>query len=144
MIPSSSLKFIVLYITPSLLIHPLSTNEAKWRNWPPVKREKGWYTLSLSSQLLLSCVSVHIISSGNLGSQLVEYKEEMYITADCGKTWRQVRIKDSLQQWLLSLQKRFIVAFSVTLRHTQCLLSIHFTSVKILLFFNSVSLSFVF
>uniref|UniRef100_A0A8C7HJ56 VPS10 domain-containing receptor SorCS2 n=1 Tax=Oncorhynchus kisutch TaxID=8019 RepID=A0A8C7HJ56_ONCKI len=26
----------------------------------------------------------------NLGSQLVEYKEEMYITSDCGKTWRQV------------------------------------------------------
>ncbi|CAB1351838.1 unnamed protein product [Coregonus sp. 'balchen'] len=29
-------------------------------------------------------------SKGNLGSQLVEYKEEMYITSDCGKTWRQV------------------------------------------------------
>lgn len=29
--------------------------------------------------------------SGNLGSQLVEYKEEMYITSDCGHTWRQVR-----------------------------------------------------
>lgn len=28
---------------------------------------------------------------GNLGSQLVEYKEEMYITSDCGHTWRQVR-----------------------------------------------------
>ncbi|ELK06536.1 VPS10 domain-containing receptor SorCS2 [Pteropus alecto] len=27
---------------------------------------------------------------GNLGSQLVEYKEEMYITSDCGHTWRQV------------------------------------------------------
>ncbi|NXP56900.1 SORC2 protein, partial [Heliornis fulica] len=27
---------------------------------------------------------------GNLGSQLVEYKEEMYITSDCGNTWRQV------------------------------------------------------
>ena len=27
---------------------------------------------------------------GNLGSQLVEYKEEMYITSDCGRTWRQV------------------------------------------------------
>uniref|UniRef100_A0A3B4Y401 VPS10 domain-containing receptor SorCS2 n=1 Tax=Seriola lalandi dorsalis TaxID=1841481 RepID=A0A3B4Y401_SERLL len=27
---------------------------------------------------------------GNLGSKLVEYKEEMYITSDCGKTWRQV------------------------------------------------------
>ncbi|XP_010178890.1 PREDICTED: VPS10 domain-containing receptor SorCS2, partial [Mesitornis unicolor] len=26
----------------------------------------------------------------NLGSQLVEYKEEMYITSDCGNTWRQV------------------------------------------------------
>ncbi|GLD47027.1 VPS10 domain-containing receptor SorCS2 isoform X1 [Lates japonicus] len=26
---------------------------------------------------------------GNLGSKLVEYKEEMYITSDCGKTWRQ-------------------------------------------------------
>ncbi|KAI7814922.1 putative VPS10 domain-containing receptor SorCS2, partial [Triplophysa rosa] len=31
-----------------------------------------------------------IMGAGNLGSQLVEYKEEMYITADCGKTWRQV------------------------------------------------------
>lgn len=28
---------------------------------------------------------------GNLGSQLVEYKEEMYITSDCGHSWRQVR-----------------------------------------------------
>uniref|UniRef100_A0A803W1E5 VPS10 domain-containing receptor SorCS2 n=1 Tax=Ficedula albicollis TaxID=59894 RepID=A0A803W1E5_FICAL len=31
-----------------------------------------------------------IMGAGNLGSQLVEYKEEMYITSDCGKTWRQV------------------------------------------------------
>ncbi|KAG9345536.1 hypothetical protein JZ751_008680 [Albula glossodonta] len=31
-----------------------------------------------------------IMGAGNLGSQLVEYKEEMYITADCGKSWRQV------------------------------------------------------
>uniref|UniRef100_A0A8C5LXD9 VPS10 domain-containing receptor SorCS2 n=1 Tax=Leptobrachium leishanense TaxID=445787 RepID=A0A8C5LXD9_9ANUR len=31
-----------------------------------------------------------IMGAGNLGMQLVEYKEEMYITADCGKTWRQV------------------------------------------------------
>lgn len=31
-----------------------------------------------------------IFPSGNLGSKLVEYKEEMYITSDCGKTWRQV------------------------------------------------------
>ncbi|GAA6084892.1 VPS10 domain-containing receptor SorCS2 [Tachysurus ichikawai] len=31
-----------------------------------------------------------IMGAGNLGSQLVEYKEEMYITNDCGKTWRQV------------------------------------------------------
>ncbi|KFO25737.1 VPS10 domain-containing receptor SorCS2 [Fukomys damarensis] len=31
-----------------------------------------------------------IMGAGNLGSQLVEYKEEMYITADCGRTWRQV------------------------------------------------------
>uniref|UniRef100_A0A8C7KHC6 VPS10 domain-containing receptor SorCS2 n=1 Tax=Oncorhynchus kisutch TaxID=8019 RepID=A0A8C7KHC6_ONCKI len=30
-----------------------------------------------------------IMGAGNLGSQLVEYKEEMYITSDCGKTWRQ-------------------------------------------------------
>lgn len=33
---------------------------------------------------------VLILPSGNLGSKLVEYKEEMYITSDCGKTWRQV------------------------------------------------------
>ncbi|XP_052002910.1 VPS10 domain-containing receptor SorCS2-like isoform X4 [Xyrauchen texanus] len=31
-----------------------------------------------------------IMGAGNLGSQLVEHKEEMYITSDCGKTWRQV------------------------------------------------------
>ncbi|XP_064420152.1 VPS10 domain-containing receptor SorCS2 isoform X3 [Latimeria chalumnae] len=31
-----------------------------------------------------------IMGAGNLGLQLVEYKEEMYITSDCGKTWRQV------------------------------------------------------
>ncbi|XP_077166980.1 VPS10 domain-containing receptor SorCS2 isoform X1 [Paroedura picta] len=31
-----------------------------------------------------------IMGAGNLGSQLVEYKEEMYVTSDCGKTWRQV------------------------------------------------------
>ncbi|XP_058526292.1 VPS10 domain-containing receptor SorCS2 isoform X2 [Ochotona princeps] len=31
-----------------------------------------------------------IMGAGNLGSQLVEYKEEMYITADCGHSWRQV------------------------------------------------------
>nr|XP_006629741.1 PREDICTED: VPS10 domain-containing receptor SorCS2 isoform X2 [Lepisosteus oculatus] len=31
-----------------------------------------------------------IMGAGNLGSQLVGYKEEMYITSDCGKSWRQV------------------------------------------------------
>ncbi|XP_012579509.1 PREDICTED: VPS10 domain-containing receptor SorCS2 [Condylura cristata] len=31
-----------------------------------------------------------IMGAGNLGAQLVEYKEEMYITSDCGHTWRQV------------------------------------------------------
>ncbi|XP_062850585.1 VPS10 domain-containing receptor SorCS2 [Trichomycterus rosablanca] len=31
-----------------------------------------------------------IMGAGNLGSQLVEYKEEMYLTNDCGRTWRQV------------------------------------------------------
>nr|XP_037851415.1 VPS10 domain-containing receptor SorCS2 [Chlorocebus sabaeus] len=31
-----------------------------------------------------------IMGAGNLGSQLVEYKEEMYITSDCGHTWWQV------------------------------------------------------
>ncbi|XP_024918296.1 VPS10 domain-containing receptor SorCS2 isoform X7 [Cynoglossus semilaevis] len=31
-----------------------------------------------------------IMGAGNLGSKLVEYKEEMYVTSDCGKTWRQV------------------------------------------------------
>ncbi|KAM5339325.1 VPS10 domain-containing receptor SorCS2 isoform 1-T1 [Glossophaga mutica] len=31
-----------------------------------------------------------IMGAGNLGSQLVENKEEMYISSDCGKTWRQV------------------------------------------------------
>lgn len=36
------------------------------------------------------------VGPGNLGSQLVEYKEEMYITSDCGHTWRQVRC-----QWYL-------------------------------------------
>ncbi|XP_006893732.1 PREDICTED: VPS10 domain-containing receptor SorCS2 [Elephantulus edwardii] len=31
-----------------------------------------------------------IMGAGNLGSQLVGYKEEMYVTADCGRNWRQV------------------------------------------------------
>lgn len=31
-----------------------------------------------------------IMGAGNLGAQLVEYKEDMYITSDCGNTWRQV------------------------------------------------------
>lgn len=31
-----------------------------------------------------------IFPTGNLGSKLVEYKEEMYITSDCGRTWKQV------------------------------------------------------
>ncbi|KAL2079459.1 hypothetical protein ACEWY4_025203 [Coilia grayii] len=31
-----------------------------------------------------------IMGAGNIGSHLVEYKEEMYITSDCGKTWTQV------------------------------------------------------
>ncbi|XP_035874382.1 VPS10 domain-containing receptor SorCS2 [Phyllostomus discolor] len=31
-----------------------------------------------------------IMGAGNLGSQLVENREEMYVTSDCGKTWRQV------------------------------------------------------
>uniref|UniRef100_A0A3Q3F8J5 Sortilin-related VPS10 domain containing receptor 2 n=1 Tax=Labrus bergylta TaxID=56723 RepID=A0A3Q3F8J5_9LABR len=31
-----------------------------------------------------------IMGAGNLGSKLVEYKEEMYVTSDCGKTWKQV------------------------------------------------------
>lgn len=42
----------------------------------------------------LAHVDATLVSScflaGNLGSQLVEYKEEMYITSDCGNTWRQV------------------------------------------------------
>lgn len=36
--------------------------------------------------------SISSSGPGNLGSQLVEYKEEMYITSDCGHTWRQVRV----------------------------------------------------
>lgn len=31
-----------------------------------------------------------IMGAGNLGSKLVEYKEDMYVTSDCGRTWRQV------------------------------------------------------
>uniref|UniRef100_A0A3P9JGG2 VPS10 domain-containing receptor SorCS2 n=1 Tax=Oryzias latipes TaxID=8090 RepID=A0A3P9JGG2_ORYLA len=31
-----------------------------------------------------------IMGAGNIGSKLIEYKEEMYVTSDCGKTWRQV------------------------------------------------------
>eukprot|EP00062_Callorhinchus_milii_P020554 gi/632976337/ref/XP_007904739.1/ PREDICTED: VPS10 domain-containing receptor SorCS2 [Callorhinchus milii] len=31
-----------------------------------------------------------IMGAGNLGAHLVEYKEDMYITSDCGNTWRQV------------------------------------------------------
>uniref|UniRef100_A0A8C7HIB4 VPS10 domain-containing receptor SorCS2 n=1 Tax=Oncorhynchus kisutch TaxID=8019 RepID=A0A8C7HIB4_ONCKI len=48
--------------------------------------------LSLSLSLSLSVfLSLSLsLSLCNLGSQLVEYKEEMYITSDCGKTWRQV------------------------------------------------------
>uniref|UniRef100_H3CCX7 VPS10 domain-containing receptor SorCS2 n=1 Tax=Tetraodon nigroviridis TaxID=99883 RepID=H3CCX7_TETNG len=29
-------------------------------------------------------------AAGNLGSKLVEYKEEMYVSSDCGRSWRQV------------------------------------------------------
>lgn len=39
---------------------------------------------------------------GNLGSQLVEYKEEMYITSDCGRTWRQVRRQGGAEPTLCS------------------------------------------
>uniref|UniRef100_G1NJP0 VPS10 domain-containing receptor SorCS2 n=2 Tax=Meleagris gallopavo TaxID=9103 RepID=G1NJP0_MELGA len=43
------------------------------------------------SLLLIGCPLLSLsFVTGNLGSQLVEYKEEMYITSDCGKTWRQV------------------------------------------------------
>ncbi|EPY88684.1 VPS10 domain-containing receptor SorCS2 precursor-like protein [Camelus ferus] len=38
-----------------------------------------------------------IMGAGNLGSQLVEYKEEMYITSDCGHTWRQKAARSPLQ-----------------------------------------------
>ncbi|CAF88774.1 unnamed protein product, partial [Tetraodon nigroviridis] len=31
-----------------------------------------------------------IMGAGNLGSKLVEYKEEMYVSSDCGRSWRQV------------------------------------------------------
>eukprot|EP00066_Takifugu_rubripes_P003860 XP_003966785.1 PREDICTED: VPS10 domain-containing receptor SorCS2 [Takifugu rubripes] len=31
-----------------------------------------------------------IMGAGNLGSKLVEYKEEMYMSSDCGRSWRQV------------------------------------------------------
>lgn len=66
--------------------------------------------------------SVCIFSSGNLGSQLVEYKEEMYITSDCGKTWRQVgrntenrlMICKVVLQCLLMSEKCFIIDSSVT------------------------------
>lgn len=36
-------------------------------------------------------ISPHL-PSGNIGSKLIEYKEEMYVTSDCGKTWRQVLV----------------------------------------------------
>ncbi|KAF2976540.1 hypothetical protein EK904_014360, partial [Melospiza melodia maxima] len=38
--------------------------------------------------VLIDILEVKLVK-GNLGSQLVEYKEEMYITSDCGNTWRQ-------------------------------------------------------
>ena len=52
----------------------LGTDLGKAQSWPILRA-----TLPLFS------------GPGNLGSQLVEYKEEMYITSDCGHTWRQVR-----------------------------------------------------
>ncbi len=57
---------------------------------PQVKKKEIKDALSLF--VFMWIFSVCIFSSGNLGSQLVEYKEEMYITSDCGKTWRQVKM----------------------------------------------------
>uniref|UniRef100_A0A8D0TX75 VPS10 domain-containing receptor SorCS2 n=1 Tax=Sus scrofa TaxID=9823 RepID=A0A8D0TX75_PIG len=51
-----------------------------------------------------------IMGAGNLGSQLVEYKEEMYITSDCGHTWRQVRCGGGARY---PLPPRGVLRFSV-------------------------------
>uniref|UniRef100_A0A8C9SIW6 Sortilin related VPS10 domain containing receptor 2 n=1 Tax=Scleropages formosus TaxID=113540 RepID=A0A8C9SIW6_SCLFO len=53
-----------------------------------------------------------IMGAGNLGSQLVEYKEEMYVTSDCGKSWRQRLLRGTHEDTRLPLR------FSVDAGHT--------------------------
>uniref|UniRef100_A0A4W3I577 VPS10 domain-containing receptor SorCS2 n=1 Tax=Callorhinchus milii TaxID=7868 RepID=A0A4W3I577_CALMI len=50
-----------------------------------------------------------IMGAGNLGAHLVEYKEDMYITSDCGNTWRQVIDRTELS---------FLYRFTVDEGHT--------------------------
>jgi len=81
-----------------------------------IKRRK---LKTLCPSLYLWIFSVCIFSSGNLGSQLVEYKEEMYITSDCGKTWRQVKMNtektlmvcECVLQWLFGVRKMLHYSF---------------------------------
>uniref|UniRef100_A0A4W3I1R5 VPS10 domain-containing receptor SorCS2 n=1 Tax=Callorhinchus milii TaxID=7868 RepID=A0A4W3I1R5_CALMI len=49
-----------------------------------------------------------IMGAGNLGAHLVEYKEDMYITSDCGNTWRQVS-RVPIDRTELSFLYRFTV-----------------------------------
>lgn len=128
----NSLQFLpshVLFICNSLTSTPPSLlNQTKWRKLLlRLKLNKSQIKDALSVSVFLWRCSVCIFSSGNLGSQLVEYKEEMYITADCGKTWRQVRLnsKTTLMICKLVLQRLFAawkMSCSVTCHHAWALL----------------------
>lgn len=63
------------WLSVCLVVHSLESSLIGWCS--------VWASPSDETQISIS-------PSGNLGSKLVEYKEEMYITSDCGKTWRQV------------------------------------------------------
>lgn len=88
-----------------------------------VKKKK--IKVSLSVSVFMLRYSVCIFSSGNLGSQLVEYKEEMYITSDCGKTWRQVRMTNDLQSCFamtIGVRKKFFTIDSSVTCHKSLVL----------------------
>lgn len=74
-------------------------------NSAPLLRGVSCHSLPFQwMKLHVESLEVLVLPSGNLGSKLVEYKEEMYITSDCGKTWRQVRhvlfLSSSVRTWL--------------------------------------------
>nr|XP_014332631.1 PREDICTED: LOW QUALITY PROTEIN: VPS10 domain-containing receptor SorCS2-like [Bos mutus] len=66
-------------------VDPGPIHHQPWFGAPAVLRP--W---SVGEWPVLRAAPSLLFGPGNLGSQLVEYKEEMYITSDCGHTWRQV------------------------------------------------------